>query len=298
MEIEFTDITKMYGKKCAVDNVNLTLESGIYGLIGANGSGKSTLIKMLAGLLKPTSGKITLDGKDICAMGAAYRSKLGYLPQDFGFYPDFSAYDFLRYLCAVKGIGGSLAEERCKKVLYIADLYTVKDQKIKTFSGGMRQRLGIAQALLNDPSILIIDEPTSGLDPRERIRFRNKLGEMAAGKIIFYATHIISDISYLADRILIMKDGKIASKHVTSDELLAEAEGTVWLMNVKRSELPGIQSKFNVSGILPLEGDYLRIRIVSDVIPRLDAVSGSPDLEDVYMRFFGEVSEYADADKV
>lgn len=207
MELQLRNLSKQYGTKCAVDNVNAKLEPGVYGLLGANGAGKTTLMRMICGVLKPTSGDIRLNGKTINELGEQYYTHLGYMPQDFGFYPDFTAREFMLYMAAVKGLDKRVAKTRTQDLLHMVNLDDVADKKIKSYSGGMKQRLGIAQVELNNPSILILDEPTAGLDPKERVRFRNLISDFAKEKIVILSTHIVSDVSYIADTILLMKNG-------------------------------------------------------------------------------------------
>lgn len=192
MELVIKGITKQFKNKTAVDNVSLTLREGVYGLLGANGSGKTTLMRMICGILKPTSGNIKFNGIDVSE--EKYRDLLGYLPQDFGYYPEFSAYDFLLYMSSLKGINRKRAKDKSKELLELVSLSDVAEKKIKTFSGGMKQRLDIAQALLNDPKVLILDEPTAGLDPNERIRFRNLISRLGRDRIALLSTHIVSDV--------------------------------------------------------------------------------------------------------
>ena len=207
MELIVNGVTKTYKNKTAVDNVDLTLTPGVIGLVGSNGAGKSTLMRMMCGILKPDKGNINLDGLDVGE--EEYRDILGYLPQDFGYYPEFTALDFLLYISALKGIENKEAKKKSSELLELVGLKEVSSKKIKTFSGGMKQRLGIAQAILNEPKIIIFDEPTAGLDPKERVRFRNMIKELGKDNIVLLSTHIISDIEKIADRILVIKEGKI-----------------------------------------------------------------------------------------
>ena len=207
MELNIDRVTKQYGPKIAVDRISLTLTPGVTGLLGANGAGKTTLMRMLCGILRPTSGSISLDGLDVSTEG--YRAVLGYLPQDFGYYPSFSALDFLLYLGALKGMERKQAKERSLELLEVVGLSEVARKKIRTFSGGMKQRLGIAQALLNRPKLLILDEPTAGLDPKERVRFRTLIQEQGKDSIVLLSTHIVSDVEHIAGRILMVKDGQL-----------------------------------------------------------------------------------------
>ena len=207
MELNIDRVTKQYGPKIAVDRISLTLTPGVTGLLGANGAGKTTLMRMLCGILRPTSGSISLDGLDVSTEG--YRAVLGYLPQDFGYYPSFSALDFLLYLGALKGMERKQAKERSLELLEVVGLSEVARKKIRTFSGGMKQRLGIAQALLNRPKLLILDEPTAGLDPKERVRFRTLIEEQGKESIVLLSTHIVSDVEHIAGRILMVKDGQL-----------------------------------------------------------------------------------------
>lgn len=207
MELVVDRLTKQYKNKIAVDRVSLQLTPGIYGLLGANGAGKTTLMRMICGILKPTGGTVTLDHQDVTE--EEYRARLGYLPQDFGYYPEFDGMDFLMYMAALKGLEKSYAKKRAEELLEFTALQDVAKKKIKTYSGGMKQRLGIAQVLLNDPDLLILDEPTSGLDPKERVRFRKLIEQLGKESIILLSTHIVSDVEQIADKVLLMKDGQI-----------------------------------------------------------------------------------------
>ena len=207
MELNIDRFTKQYGPKIAVDRISLTLRPGVTGLLGANGAGKTTLMRMLCGILRPTGGSISLDGLDVSTEG--YRAALGYLPQDFGYYPSFTGLDFLLYMAALKGMERSHARQRSLELLELVGLSEVGRKKIRTYSGGMKQRLGIAQALLSQPKLLILDEPTAGLDPKERVRFRTIIQEQGKESIVLLSTHIVSDVEHIADRILMVKDGQI-----------------------------------------------------------------------------------------
>lgn len=207
MKLTIDRISKQYKNLIAVDRVSANLEKGVYGLLGANGAGKTTLMRMICGILRPTGGTITYDGIDVGE--EAYRAVLGYLPQDFGYYPEFSATDFLLYLAALKGIPKMQAKRKAEELMELVSLQDVRHKKVKTFSGGMKQRLGIAQALLNEPKLLVLDEPTAGLDPKERVRFRELIEGLGKENIVLLSTHIVSDIEHIADQILMMKDGQL-----------------------------------------------------------------------------------------
>ncbi len=207
MELTIDRISKQYQNKIAVDRISLHLGKGVHGLLGANGAGKTTLMRMICGILKPDSGTIAFD--KIPAEAEAYRAVLGYLPQDFGYYPEFTGTDFLLYLAALKGIPKEKAKQKTEELLELVSLSDMSRKKIKTFSGGMKQRLGIAQALLNDPKLLVLDEPTAGLDPAERVRFRDLIEGLGKNSIVLLSTHIVSDIEHIADQVLIMKEGQL-----------------------------------------------------------------------------------------
>ncbi|NLB43346.1 MAG: ABC transporter ATP-binding protein [Clostridiales bacterium] len=284
MELKITNITKQYGNKLAVDRLSARFCEGINGLLGANGSGKTTLMRMMCDILHPTSGEVLLDGVSISMLGEDYREILGYLPQNFGYYPDFSAWNFMIYLSSLKGLPRMTAEDRCKELLGAVGLYEVRKKKIKTYSGGMRQRLGIAQALINDPKILILDEPTVGLDPKERAKFRNIISGLSTGKIIVLSTHIVSDVEYIADRIMIMKDGQI-SQESTSDRICDSIKDYVWSLQVEPKDVDIYTGKYIVSN-LKHSGEYVDLRIVSEDRPSESAVNISPNLEDLYLYHF------------
>lgn len=291
-ELSLDRVTKQFKNKIAVDGISLQLTEGVYGFLGANGAGKTTLLRMLCGVLKPTAGEIRCNGTEIRTLDGEYRYMLGYLPQDFGYYPDFTARRYLEYLAAHKAVPKELAREKVQEMLQLVGLERVQKQKIKTFSGGMIRRLGIAQALLNDPEILILDEPTSGLDPKERIRFRNIISALSRGRIIILSTHIVSDVDFIADEILLMKQGKIVGQG-NRREVTGAIEGKVWEYLADPKEAAQINASFAVSN-LRNEGDKVYLRIVSNDCPREGAVLAAPGLEDVYLYYFEEVSEHVE----
>ena len=216
MELVIDRLSKQYKNKIAVDRVSVKLNKGVYGLLGANGAGQSTLMRMICGILKPTSGTVTFDGMSVET--EAFRSILGYLPQDFGYYPEFSGRDFILYMAALKGIPKREARKRSDELLKLVGLEDVADKKIKTYSGGMKQRVGIAQALLNNPKLLILDEPTAGLDPKERVRFRNLIEKIGDDCIVILSTHIVSDVEHISDQVMMMKDGRFIFQGKWSDK--------------------------------------------------------------------------------
>lgn len=288
MKLQLQHLNKRYGTKYAVNDVSTILTPGVYGLLGANGAGKTTLMRMICGVLKPTSGKICLDGKTIDKLGEHYYSHLGYMPQDFGFYPDFTAREFMQYMSAVKGLKKQKAKTRIEELLELVNLHDVADKKIKSFSGGMKQRLGIAQAELNAPDILILDEPTAGLDPKERVRFRNLISNFAKGKIVILSTHIVSDVSYIADTILMMKDGTFLLQEpmATVTDCI---NGKVWELLVDEREAAEYSSRFSVVN-LHHENGKVRLRMIHDTAPATDATTVPPSLEDLFLYHFGEES--------
>lgn len=284
MELSFDRLTKHYGGKIAVDQASAALKPGVYGLLGANGAGKTTLMRMLCAILEPTSGEVFLDGKNVTSMGADYRNVLGYLPQDFGYYPNYTAKEFLMYVSALKGIPRKIAGKRTEGLLEEVGLSHAADKKIKTFSGGMKQRVGIAQALLNQPDILILDEPTAGLDPKERVRFRNLISDYAEDKIVILSTHIVSDVEAIADEVLLMKKGRIVLQGTVS-ELVREAAGKVWELAVSPAEAKKWQARYTVANVRH-EGGRAVLRIISDHMPDETAVPCRAALEDLYLYYF------------
>ena len=288
MELTINRLSKHYGNKIAVDCFETTMTDGIYALLGANGAGKTTLMRMLCDVLRPTSGEVLLDGINISVMDESYRELLGYLPQNFGYYPNFTGWDFMMYLSALKGLPKITAARRCEELLQLAGLYDVRGKKIKTYSGGMRQRIGIAQALINDPKILILDEPTAGLDPKERTKFRNIISDLSKGRIVLLSTHIVSDVDYIADHIIIMKDGKCALRD-KADNICNVIQNAVWTCVLPPKAADEISGKYVISNLHHTDGQ-IEMRVVSEEKPCDNAVSVTPNLEDLYLYFFREES--------
>lgn len=282
MELELRYLSKRYGNKIAVEDVRLTLSPGVWGLLGANGAGKTTLMRMIAGILTPSGGRVLWDGIDTASLGEAYRDALGYLPQSFGFYPEFTVLDYLEYVATLKGLPRQVYREKIDGLLEQLTLTEVRKKHIKKLSGGMQRRVGIAQALLNDPEILILDEPTSGLDPGERVRFRNLLSEFAHDRIVLISTHIVSDVEYIAAKNVIMKDGRIVDVGETR-QLLNAVTGKVFAATIPLDMLPIYEDAIRVVSIKGEADGTVTVRYLSDQ-PR---VPGSrpvePRLEDLYL---------------
>ena len=286
VKLELDGLTKEFGDFTAVNHINLTMTNGVYGLLGVNGAGKTTLMRMLCTLLKPTSGTICCNGKDIFNMDSEYRKLLGYLPQDFGFYPEFTVEDYLLYIAALKGIRPVVAKKRVKELISKVGLSKAAHKKMKKLSGGMKRRAGIAQAMLNNPKILILDEPTAGLDPNERIRFRNLISELSEDRLVLLSTHIVSDIEYIANEIWLMKDGKILHKG-SIDELINSMSETVWECLVPKNMVPNFMEKYKISN-MKSETNQVMLRIISHEKPVENAMRVEASLEDVFLYYFGE----------
>ena len=283
--LKIESVSKKFGKKEALSDVDLELEAGIYGLLGDNGAGKSTLMRLLVGVDTPTSGRILYEGEEISQLKEKYRGLLGYMPQEFAVFPGFTAGEFLTYMGALKGLSKRELKEKIPRVLAFVNLQDVKDKKVSTFSGGMKRRVGIAQALLNDPKILILDEPTAGLDPGERIRFSNILSNMSKDKIILFSTHIISDIEAITKNIIILNDGKIRAK-TTSDKLIKKMEGLVFETMLPFTELAAYEKKIQIIR-MRYEGEYLKIRYTGSTLEGARPVQAN--LEDYYILHRNEV---------
>ena len=285
MELKTIELTKKFGSKTAVNHLNVTLTNGVYGLLGANGAGKTTFMRLLCNIQTPTSGKIVLNDKNIVGLNEKYRGLLGYLPQHFGYYPDFTALDFLLYVSALKGLNEKNAKKKSKELLEAVGLSAESKHKIKTFSGGMKQRLGIAQAMLNDPHILILDEPTAGLDPKERVRFRNLISAFAKNRIVILSTHIVSDVEFIAEEIIMMKSGQIVH-FGKPQEITAEIDGQVWECAVPSAYAETYAAKFNTSNLRNTDKGETILRIISERPPMENAVRVQPNLEDLYLFYF------------
>lgn len=286
MKLQMVNVTRKFGDFCAVDDLNLTITNGIYGLLGVNGAGKTTLMRMICTLLPPTSGKILCDGKDIFKMDGEYRNLLGYLPQEFGFYPDFTVKDYLMYIASLKGIRSMIAGKRVKELLEQVGLAKSVNKKMKKLSGGMKRRAGIAQAMLNNPKILILDEPTAGLDPTERVRFRNLISELSEERIVILSTHIVSDVEYIANEIWLMKEGQIVQQG-DLDHMLASMQENVYACEVLQAEATKMMKQFKVSN-MKAERGMVELRIIADQPPIHGASVVEPTLEDVFLYYFGE----------
>ena len=281
MALILDGLTKTFSSFPAVNNLSYTMDTGVYGLLGVNGAGKTTLMRMLCTLLTPASGTITWDGQDIFSLGSAYRNLLGYLPQDFGYYPDFSVQDYLLYIASIKGLRPATARQRMQSLLEQVGLTQVRRQKMKKLSGGMKRRAGIAQAMLNDPKILILDEPTAGLDPKERIRFRNLISELAENRLVLLSTHIVSDVETIAGQIVMFRDHHLYCCD-TPASICARFHGKVFQVPAGTTLGP---DQFLLSEGQSEEGPVLRILTEN---PPVGAVSAVPGLEDAFLAIYQE----------
>lgn len=284
MKLQLEAVTKNYKSKQVLKGVTLTMGTGVYGLLGPNGAGKTTMIRILADVLRPTKGRVLYDGKDIHDVGDEYRAKIGYLPQDISFYGDFTGRDYLEYSAALKGMEKARAKKRIEELAYSVGLGNDLKRKCTAYSGGMQRRLGIAQALLDDPEILILDEPTSGLDPYERIKFRNIISAYAKERLVLLSTHIVSDVEHIATQIMMMEYGTI--QHIyTTGEYIQRMEGRVWLSEMPAEQLMAYQNRAVISNVRA-QGGHMEVRIIEDTKPFPDAVQAVPTLEDAYLYLF------------
>lgn len=285
MQLVIQDVSKKFKDKVAVDQVSLELNKGVWGLLGANGAGKTTLMRMITGIITPTSGQILYDGVGAIQLGEAYRNVIGYLPQTFGYYPEFKVEDYLKYMSALKGLSTKTALSRIDELLWSLNLMDVRKKHISKLSGGMQRRVGIAQALLNEPEILILDEPTSGLDPGERIKLRNILSEFARDRIVLISTHIVSDIEYIATKNAVMKDGKIAAVG-TTDELVQIMDGRVWECIIPDIMLGKYEVQSRIVNVKNEAPGYLSVRYLSDNLNIPESHTVQARLEDLYLWLF------------
>lgn len=284
MQLSIENLSKRYRRDFyGLQNFSLQLGPGVLGLLGPNGAGKSTLMRMLATITKPTDGRILWNGTDTVKTPDAIRKELGYLPQDFGVYPNLNAVEFLEYMAAIKGLDGGTARKRITELLELVNLTEARKRPLGGYSGGMKQRVGIAQALLNDPKILIVDEPTVGLDPEERVRFRNLLSDLSGERIIILSTHIVSDVEATATDIAIINKAHLVV-HAAPETLLAEVTGKVWEWQVASADLPEVRSRHLISGTIRTSTG-VQVRAVSSHSPAQEAVSVPPTLEDAYLYF-------------
>ena len=285
MELQFHDLKKNYGKKQALKGIDLTLKPGIYGLLGPNGAGKSTLMNILTGNLKETHGNITLDGRNIQTLGEDFRRRLGYCPQQQTLYPSFTGEQFLYYMASLQGMKKETAAQRIHWALEQLSLLDVRHKPIRSYSGGMKQRLLIAQAILHDPDILILDEPTAGLDPRQRVAVRNLIGKIALHKIVLISTHVVQDVEYIAGELILLNEGSILCRG-TPQQLLSSLQGQMWELAVSEGELDEVRQYGTVCGLAKTEGGVC-VRLLSPGKPTENCIAAKPDLEDVYLYHFG-----------
>ena len=286
MRLVMEHLSKQFKNRIAVESIDTELREGVYGFLGANGAGKTTLMQMICGFIEPTAGVVKINGENNIQMGERFRDMLGYLPQEFGYTPGFTANDFMLYIASIKGLPPRFAKRKTKELLKLVNLEKDAGRKIRTFSGGMKRRLGIAQALLNDPKILILDEPTAGLDPKERAYFRNIIAEMSKDKIIIISTHIVSDIEYISDQVLIMKKGKFILQG-PADELLKEVKNEVWSCRVPNNQWSNFERTHCIANSHVMK-EVIEARVISTSSPIEGAIIVEPTLEDLYLKLFSD----------
>lgn len=285
MELYIEHISKQFKDITAVDDVSLHITPGVWELLGANGAGKTTLMRMIAGIMKPSAGKILYDGIPISHLKEKYRDVFGYLPQEFGFYPEFTVKDYLEYVSVLKGLNTKESKRKINELMEQLTLSHVRNKKIAKLSGGMKRRVGIAQALLNDPEVLILDEPTSGLDPGERVRFRNLLSEFAHDRIVLISTHIVPDVEYIATQNAVMKDGRLLAKG-TTEELVKMIDGKVWTALIPMDCLPEYEHKLQIVNLRNEENNQISIRYLAEEPYTDNSQPATPHLEDLYLWMF------------
>jgi len=286
MKLNISNLGKQYRRDFwGLKEFSLDVQPGILGLLGPNGAGKSTFMRMLATITKPTEGTIHWNDVDIVKSPDVMRAVLGYLPQNFGVYPNLNAVEFLEYIAAIKGLDAKAAKNRIDELLQVVNLVDAAKRPLGGYSGGMKQRVGIAQALLNDPQLLIVDEPTVGLDPEERVRFRNLLSDLSGERIVILSTHIVSDVEATATRIAMINKGRLL-RYAPPEDLLKDLDGKVWKWTVSSAELPALKQQYVISGTIR-RSEGVEIRVVSGKQPNVKAVNVSPNLEDVYLFLIG-----------
>lgn len=290
MDLQIEHVSKHFKDKKAVNDVSLKITSGVWGLLGANGSGKTTLMRIVAGIMEPTSGQVLYDGLPIQTLRESYRDIFGYLPQEFGFYPEFTVWDYLEYVAALKGLTRQDTKRKLEELLEKLTLTDIQKKKITKLSGGMKRRVGIAQALINDPQVLVLDEPTSGLDPGERVRFRNLLSELAQDRIVLISTHIVSDIEYIATQNAVMKDGQIIAVG-TTEELVRLVEGKVWECIIPVTDLQQYEMYLRIVNLRNEENNQVSLRYLSEQPCIAGSVPASPRLEDLYLWMFPTINK-------
>jgi len=292
MELYLENVSKSYDRRSwAVQKISLHMKSGVLGLLGPNGAGKSTLMRMLATLTKPSEGKIVWNGEDIARKPNRLRKVLGYLPQDFGIYPNLNAVEFLQYMASVKGLTGKTARLRIDELIQLVNLTEACRRPLGGYSGGMKQRVGIAQALLNDPQLLIVDEPTVGLDPEERVRFRNLLSDLAGERIVIFSTHIVSDIESTATTIAVMQKGTLLTIS-DPESMLGNMRGKVWETMVPSSQLEEVKKHWLISGVVRRTEGF-QVRVIAEASPSIGAQPAAPTLEDAYLSFISYAGDRA-----
>jgi ABC-type multidrug transport system ATPase subunit len=290
MDLHLEHLGKRYARTgWALRDFQLDLGEGVYGLLGPNGAGKSTLMRILATITQPSEGRVLWNGADIARQPDALRAVLGYLPQDFGVYPHLSALEFLHYLAALKGLNRRTAHRRIEALLEVVNLVDARNRPLASFSGGMKQRVGIAQALLNDPRVLIVDEPTAGLDPEERVRFRTLLSDLASDRVVILSTHIVSDVEATATAIALIHRGRLVL-HAAPEQMLRRVDGRVWEWVVPSADLPTLRQRSLLTSAVR-RGDGVHVRVVSDERPGPDAKAIAPTLEDAYLYLIADAAD-------
>ena len=287
MELLIDHVSKRFKDKKAVNDISLGLTPGVWGLLGANGAGKTTLMRMIAGIMQPTSGRVAYDGVPVQVLGERYRNIFGFLPQEFGFPQEFTVKEYLTYIAALKGLPERLGRRKIAELLERVSLADVCNRKIANLSGGMKRRVGIAQALLNDPEVLILDEPTGGLDPGERVRFRNLISEFAHDRIVLISTHIVPDVEYIAACHAIIKGGRLLAAG-TTEELTGLAEGKVWHCTVPAEAVPEYESRLQIAGLRNENDGSVSVRYLSERPCNSVSTAVAPRLEDLYLWLFPE----------